>query len=137
MTTQLIAAIVTITLALCFYTVGVFSERRAHSLQKRHVILFWCGLVFDTTGTTIMSTMAHGSGLLSPHGITGALAIVLMLFHAVWATLVYARGNAEKQPCGVFRTAAFAVYGVRSISPACPGTCPAHRESARSSIPRC
>ena len=97
MTTQLIAAIITITLALCFYTVGVFSERRAHSLQKRHVILFWCGLVFDTTGTTIMSTMAHGSGLLSPHGITAALAIVLMLFHAVWATLVYTRGNAEKQ----------------------------------------
>ena len=85
MTTQLIAAIITITLALCFYTVGVFSERRAHTLQKRHVILFWCGLVFD------------GSGLLSPHGITAALAIVLMLFHAVWATLVYTRGNAEKQ----------------------------------------
>src|SRR5699024_11790277 len=57
---------VTITLALFFYTVGVFSERRAHSLQKRHVILFWCGLVFDTTGTTIMSTIAHGSSLLSP-----------------------------------------------------------------------
>ena len=91
MTTQLIAAIVTITLALCFYTVGVFSERRAHSLQKRHVILFWCGLVFDTTGTTIMSTMAHGSGLLSPHGITGALAIVLMLFHAVWATVGWSK----------------------------------------------
>lgn len=97
MSTQLIAAIVTITLALCFYTVGVFSERHAKRLQKSHVILFWCGLVFDTTGTTIMSTMAHGSGLLSAHGITGALAIVLMLFHAIWATLVYTRGNAEKQ----------------------------------------
>lgn len=97
MSHSLIAAIVTITLALCFYTVGVFSERRAHRLRKSHVILFWCGLVFDTTGTTIMSTMAKGSSLLTPHGITGALAIVLMLFHAVWATLVYARGSEKTQ----------------------------------------
>lgn len=80
------AASTAITLALVFYTIGVFGEARAGSLQKKHLILFWIGLACDTTGTTIMASIArssHGAG--SPlHAITGALAIVLMLFHAVW-----------------------------------------------------
>lgn len=96
MTNKLILAIITITAALVFYTIGVFSERKSGTLRKHHVILFWIGLVFDTTGTTIMSSMAKGAGLLSPHGITGAIAIVLMLFHAVWATLVFRRSDPQK-----------------------------------------
>ena len=90
MKSLLLPAIVTITLALIFYTIGVFSERRSGSLKKFHVITFWIGLCFDTTGTTIMSHISGGS-LLTPYGITGALAIVLMLFHAVWATVVFVR----------------------------------------------
>lgn len=91
MDVKLILAIITITLALIFYTIGVFSERKAHVLRKPHVIIFWLGLVFDTTGTTIMSTIAESkpvTGGINLHGITGALAIALMLFHAVWATIV-------------------------------------------------
>jgi uncharacterized repeat protein (TIGR03987 family) len=40
-----------------------------------------------------MSRMADGSGggLMSAHGITGAVAIVLMMVHAVWATAVLVR----------------------------------------------
>lgn len=96
MNIQLILAIITITLALLFYTIGVFSERRSGTLKKQHVATFWLGLVFDTTGTTIMSGMAKGGGLLSPHGITGALAIILMLFHAVWATVVYRKKDEQR-----------------------------------------
>ena len=51
---------------------------------------------FDTIGTTIMSSMAKGASLLSPHGITGALAIILMLFHAIWATVVF-KGQERKK----------------------------------------
>ena len=97
MTMKLILAIITITAALIFYTMGVFSERRSGTLQKKHVILFWCGLLFDTTGTSIMSSMAKGAGLLSAHGITGALAIVLMLFHALWARIVLGKKDERKQ----------------------------------------
>lgn len=93
---RLIMAIITITLALVFYTVGVFSERRSKTLKLIHVVTFWIGLIFDTTGTSIMSSMAKGQGLLSPHGITGALAIILMLFHAVWATMVYRKKDETK-----------------------------------------
>lgn len=103
MSNILIFAIVTITLALIFYTIGVFSERRAKSLNKNHVIIFWLGLLCDTTGTLTMSKIAKsGSATMSAmgqnlHGITGFLAIVLMLFHAIWATWVLYKNDEKKK----------------------------------------
>lgn len=98
---KLIFAIITITLALVFYTIGVFGERKSGTLQKKHVVTFWCGLVFDTTGTTIMTFIASaGTGQISAaasllHGITGIAAIALMLFHAAWATYVLIKGSGD------------------------------------------
>jgi uncharacterized repeat protein (TIGR03987 family) len=43
------------------------------------------------------STIAISSFTQSLHGITGLLAIVLMLFHAVWATYVLFKGDEEKK----------------------------------------
>lgn len=100
MSGKLIAAIVTITLALICYTIGVWSEHHAKQLKLIHLIFFWIGLVFDTTGTTIMTSISRDGGnssLLSFHGITGALAIVLMIIHAVWASVVLIRRNEEAQ----------------------------------------
>lgn len=92
-------AIVTITLALVCYTIGVWAERHAGVLKKWHAVVFWLGLVFDTTGTTVMSQIAkqNGSGGWGLHGVTGLLAIVLMLFHAVWATVVLVKQDARRQ----------------------------------------
>lgn len=41
MSPLLLAAIVFITLALIFYTTGVFGERRSGTLTARHVVIFW------------------------------------------------------------------------------------------------
>lgn len=90
----LIIATTTITFALLFYTIGVWSERKAHTLKPWHVIIFWMGLICDTTGTLIMGQIAKSKEIaevstsISLHGITGALAIGLMIFHALWATIV-------------------------------------------------
>lgn len=92
---MLIAAIITITLALVFYTIGVWSEKLQGELKKWHLVIFYVGLIFDTTGTTIMTKIAEGGFKLNFHGITGALAIVLMLFHAVWATVVLFKNDAK------------------------------------------
>lgn len=90
MTTLLALAIAAISSALLFYTLGVWSERFAGRLKPLHLILFWIGFVFDTTGTTLMGKIAGG---MQPdlHGVTGLLAILLMLGHAVWATIVLLR----------------------------------------------
>lgn len=92
---MLIAAIITITLALVFYTIGVWSEKLQGELKKWHLVIFYVGLVFDTTGTTIMSKIASGGFKLNFHGITGLLAILLMLFHAIWATVVLFKDDAK------------------------------------------
>lgn len=92
-------AIITITLALVCYTVGVFAERRAGVLKPWHTIIFWLGLLFDTTGTTVMGQIARGnqSSSMGLHGITGLIAILLMLFHAIWATVVLIKKDAHRQ----------------------------------------
>lgn len=90
---MLTMAIITISLALVFYTIGVWSEKLQGDLKKWHLGIFWIGLVFDTTGTTIMSKIAGEGFQLNFHGITGVLAILLMLFHAVWATVVIVKNN--------------------------------------------
>lgn len=93
---NLSAAIITITLALVFYTIGVWSERTQKALKPIHLVFFWAGLVFDTVGTAIMSMIAQdGSG--NPfHAVTGISAILLMMAHAIWATFVIIKKD-EKQ----------------------------------------
>ena len=86
-------AIISMMLALTFYSVGVWSEKFQATLKKWHVFVFWIGFVFDTAGTTIMSQIAQGGFKLNFHGITGLLAILLMLFHAIWATYVISKNN--------------------------------------------
>jgi uncharacterized repeat protein (TIGR03987 family) len=79
-----------ITLALVFYTIGVWSERIAGRLKGWHLIFFWLGLICDTTGTAIMMDYA-GRLTADVHGVTGVAAILLMIIHAIWATVVLAR----------------------------------------------
>ncbi len=90
MNANLITAIVCMLSALTLYTIAVWAERFAGRLKTWHLVLFWLGLIFDTTGTTLMGVMA-GSMQFDFHGITGALGIIFMLGHTLWATvaLVY------------------------------------------------
>jgi uncharacterized repeat protein (TIGR03987 family) len=85
-----------ITLALVFYTVGVWSERLAHYLKPWHLAAFWTGFTFDVAGTLSMHFLAEGPfDLRAPHTLTGQIALWLMLAHAVWATRVVRRGSEE------------------------------------------
>lgn len=93
---MLIFAIITITLALVFYSVGVWSEKIQGRLKRWHLTLFWIGFIFDTTGTTLMSKITGERFALNFHSITGLLAIVLMLIHAVWATAVLVKIDPQK-----------------------------------------
>lgn len=76
MSVKLLLAIIIITLALIFYTIGVWSEHHAGVLKKWHVIIFYCGLICDTIGTTLMESIARShsftlnSILLAIHGIS-------------------------------------------------------------------
>lgn len=90
---MLIFAVTAITLALIFYTVGVWSEKVQGSLRVWHLVMFWIGFCFDTTGTTLMARLAKDVFTLNFHSVTGITAILLMAAHAVWATAVLTRGS--------------------------------------------
>jgi uncharacterized repeat protein (TIGR03987 family) len=93
---MLIYAVTAISFALLFYTVGVWSEKIQGSLKKWHLVMFWVGFAFDTTGTTLMGKLAGDMLTINFHSVTGLAAILLMAVHAVWATAVLVKGG-EKQ----------------------------------------
>jgi uncharacterized repeat protein (TIGR03987 family) len=43
-----------ISLALVFYSIGVWSERISTQLKTWHLVFFWLGLICDTWGTGLM-----------------------------------------------------------------------------------
>ena len=93
---MLIVSIVLITLALVFYSIGVWSERIARYLKGWHVAAFWTGLLFDLSGTLAMHLLAQGAfDITKPHTLTGQIALWLMLIHAAWATAVVRKGTTE------------------------------------------
>lgn len=96
MSPLLIASTTLITLALVFYSLGVWSERIARYLRPWHVAAFWTGFVFDVSGTWAMHRLADGRfDLREPHTLTGQIALWLMLAHAIWATRVARKGTEE------------------------------------------
>lgn len=83
-----------ITLALVFYSIGVWAERLVSYLKPWHVVMFWVGFIFDIGGTLAMHALAKGPfDLRAPHTLTGQIALWLMLGHAAWATRTARRGS--------------------------------------------
>lgn len=94
MTQIMIISTVLITLALVFYSLGVWAERFSRYLKKWHVFSFWTGFIFDVSGTLAMTKLSTGPfDLLESHTLTGQLALWLMLIHAIWASYVVYREN--------------------------------------------
>ena len=94
---------VLITLALVFYSLGVWAERLVRYLKPWHVASFWTGFAFDVAGTWGMHRRATGPfDLLEPHTLTGQIALWLMLVHAIWATRVV-RSGSERARAGFHR----------------------------------
>jgi len=88
---MLTIAITFIFSALILYTVGVWAEKIGGRLRWWHAFVFYGGLICDSIGTGAMGVMAGSIFQFNLHGLTGALAILLMLFHAGWATVVLVR----------------------------------------------
>lgn len=91
-----ILSTVFITLALVFYSLGVWAERIARYLKPWHVVAFWIGFSFDVAGTFLMHLMSKGHfNFFDFHTFTGQLALWLMLAHAIWATQVVKKNQEE------------------------------------------
>lgn len=93
---MLIIAMIFIFAACIFYTVGVWAERINKRLKVWHAVVFWLGFICDTIGTGAMGEMAGSLIQYNFHGLTGLFAILLMLFHAIWATIVLIKKDEEQ-----------------------------------------
>ena len=91
---MLIFSVIFISLALVFYSIGVWSEKIQGMLKSWHLLFFWLGFSCDTTGTTIMSIMSTTFSI-NIHAVTGVIAIILMAVHAIWASIVLIKKNEE------------------------------------------
>lgn len=82
----LLAAIIIISMALIFYSVGVWSERIQGRLKGWHVFAFGLGLICDFIGTAFMAELVRLTGHDNRlHAVLGSIAIFLMAIHAIWA----------------------------------------------------
>lgn len=116
---MLAVAIVIITLALVFYTIGVWGERLSKTLKWWHAGAFLLGLICDATGTFLMSGIADeraaagetATGFNSIMIVSGSLALFLMAVHLVWAVVVLIRDRpAEKQSFHKFSIIVWAIW---------------------------
>ena len=117
---MLIPAIILITAALVFYTIGVWAEHLQKVLKWWHAGLFALGLICDASGTYLMSKIADsdevqavgvGAGLNTIMAVTGAAALLLMVLHLVWAIIVLARNReAEKKSFHKFSLVVWAIW---------------------------
>lgn len=89
----LLIAVIFIFTACILYTLGVWAEKIQKRLKGWHVVIFWLGFIADTIGTGAMGKMIGSIIQLNFHGLAGLAAILLMLFHALWASIVLYRKN--------------------------------------------
>ncbi len=96
MSTIMIVSTVLITLALVFYSLGVWAERISRYLKAWHVVAFWTGFAFDVAGTIAMHIMAGGFfDVRDPHTMAGQVALWGMLVHAIYATTAVKKDKEE------------------------------------------
>ena len=116
MSPVLTGAVVGILLAASLYSLAVFAERRAGVLRPWHLVVFWLGFVVDTTATTLMSMITGGMNM-DIHGVLGVSAILIMLVHSVWATVVLVRkDDAAARKFHTFSLAVWALWMITLVT---------------------
>ena len=124
-------AIVIITAALVFYSIGVWAERIQRTLHWWHAGMFTLGLAADTTGTLLMTQIAadrRADGITATAAgalmaWTGTAAIALMAVHLIWAVVVLIRDREnEKRAFHRFSIVVWAIWLIPYIAGAVSAT---------------
>ncbi|MCA1943636.1 MAG: TIGR03987 family protein [Yonghaparkia sp.] len=122
---MLLPAIILITLALVFYTVGVWAERVQRTLKPWHAAFFGLGLAADASGTYLMSLIAEqnradgveSSILNQIMAVSGVVALALMAVHLLWAVIVLVRDrDDEKRRFHRFSVVVWAIWLVPYVT---------------------
>jgi len=74
------------TLALIFYSIGIWHDYYHKELKSWHLTMFGLGVITDTLGT-LMMYLHVGHLIFTAHSISGFLGLFLMMFHCGWAVM--------------------------------------------------
>ncbi len=109
----LLYAVILFTVALVFYTTGVWAERFHKRLKPWHVLVFSLGVATDALATWVTYDFIGGI-VYTPHALFGFIALFLMTLHFLWAAWVIA-GKDELKITGFHRFSIFA-WGIWMVS---------------------
>jgi uncharacterized repeat protein (TIGR03987 family) len=91
----LIRAVVVVTFALLFYTIGIIIEHRKGIISKDVLIFLSLGVMFDISSTLLM-IIGSGKISITVHGFIGYSALLIMLSDTILAWRYrYKNGNKE------------------------------------------
>jgi uncharacterized repeat protein (TIGR03987 family) len=71
-----------VTLALLFYTIGFFNERKKRQVTPRVLCFYTLGISFDITATILM-ILGSSKGMLTFHGFIGYSSLLGMLLDTI------------------------------------------------------
>lgn len=98
---MLIYAVTAVTVALLFYTTGIFSGPLRPQFGPFPLVLLFAGVAFDLLGTVLMSLLSPGFAV-DFHTIIGLIALAMMIILALWSLLDFRRefGNQSSRRRG-------------------------------------
>jgi uncharacterized repeat protein (TIGR03987 family) len=78
----LIRAVVVVTFALIFYTIGVIIEQRKRFISRRVLTFLTIGIALDISSTVLM-IIGSGKIPITVHGFIGYSALIVMLIDTI------------------------------------------------------
>jgi hypothetical protein len=82
MNAGLMRAVIVVTVALVFYSIGVITEQRRHAVTRFVLFFLTGGVILDITSTTLM-IINSGNIPITVHGIIGYTALLVMLIDGI------------------------------------------------------
>ena len=96
MTPLILTGAIFFTLALIFYSIGIWNDYYHKKLKLWHLTMFGLGVITDTIGTLCMY-LHVGHLIFTAHSISGFLGLFLMIFHFFWAFIAIRNNDIELQ----------------------------------------
>ena len=104
----LMKAVVVVTFALVFYSIGVITEQRKNSISNRVLAFMTAGVCFDISSTTLMIIWSRNMPF-TVHGVLGYSALTLMLIDTIliWRYWAKNREGTVSKRLGIYTRIAY------------------------------
>jgi hypothetical protein len=113
----LMRAVVVVTFALVFYSIGVITEQRKSSVTNRVLIFLTTGVCLDISSTVLM-IIGSRNMTLTPHGVLGYTALAAMLIDTIliWRHWSKDRQGMVSKRLGIYTRIAYSWWVIAYIA---------------------